>query len=74
MNLVLSCCLTGQISVFPWWLLIGLIVIFIVIVIVVFIVLKHYKKLGRYSFVLDRANDGSDIPMAPQSNGTEDTV
>ncbi|XP_034076261.1 hemicentin-2-like isoform X2 [Gymnodraco acuticeps] len=66
----------GQISVFPWrflwWLLIGLIVVFIVIVIV--IVHKYYKKLGRYSFVLDRANDGSDIPIPPLSNGAEDTV
>ncbi|KAL3053564.1 hypothetical protein OYC64_005986 [Pagothenia borchgrevinki] len=57
---------------FLWWLLMGLIIVFIVILIV--IVHKRCKKHGRYRFIPDRANDGSDIPMAPQSNGTEDTV
>ncbi|KAK5856123.1 hypothetical protein PBY51_007741 [Eleginops maclovinus] len=55
---------------FIWWLLIGLIVILVFIV----IVYKRWKKHGRYSFIPHKDNDGSDIPMSPQSNGANDRV
>ncbi|XP_037648953.1 hemicentin-1-like [Sebastes umbrosus] len=51
-----------------WWLLILLVIVLIVILI---IVVRRWKKHGRYRFVPDKANDASDIPMSPQSNGVQ---
>ncbi|XP_074512460.1 vascular cell adhesion protein 1-like [Sebastes fasciatus] len=53
-----------------WWLLILLAIVLIVILILI-IVVRRWKKHGRYRFVPDRPNDGSDIPMSPQSNGVQ---
>ncbi|XP_031168644.1 intercellular adhesion molecule 5 isoform X1 [Sander lucioperca] len=52
-----------------WWLLIILIAVLILIILIS--VHSYSKKHGQYSFVPDKANDGSEIPMTPQSNGVQ---
>ncbi|KAF1379659.1 hypothetical protein PFLUV_G00178320 [Perca fluviatilis] len=52
-----------------WWLLIILIGTLIFIILV--IVHNRCKKHGQYSFVPDKANDGSELPMTPLSNGVQ---
>ncbi|XP_059204850.1 intercellular adhesion molecule 5 isoform X2 [Centropristis striata] len=53
-----------------WWLLI----IILIIAFVVFLMIFAYKsstRHGRYSFVPDKANESSNIPMTTLSNGVQ---
>ncbi|XP_034749404.1 intercellular adhesion molecule 5 [Etheostoma cragini] len=56
-------------STAKWWLIIFIaILIILILILILTCVHKQCKKHGQYSFVTDKANDGSDIPMT-QSNG-----
>lgn len=75
-------CLTGQtiagLSLFIWGLilLIGILLLLLLLLIIIIIIIvicfnSRSKKQGQYSFVPDKAKDGSGIPMTTQSNGVQ---
>ncbi|XP_045888252.1 hemicentin-1-like isoform X1 [Micropterus dolomieu] len=53
------------------WGLIFLSLIVIIIIIIIIFFHSRSKKQGQYSFVPDKAKDGSGIPMTTQSNGVQ---
>ncbi|XP_032392823.1 vascular cell adhesion protein 1 isoform X2 [Etheostoma spectabile] len=56
-------------STSKWWLVVFIAILILILLIFILIwVHKQCKKHGQYSFVPDKTNEGSDIPMTP-SNG-----
>ncbi|XP_023257187.1 hemicentin-2-like [Seriola lalandi dorsalis] len=60
----------GKTAGFPWTVILG-VCLFLILTISVIILYLRWKKHGQYSFVPDKARDGSEIPMTTKSDGVK---